>query len=606
MNLLLKNACKKKIIRLIDFYFAEYIANNNPAIMLIAACVSYENQHGHTFLSLNYFKQNCFFSQKNPKFIKKILNSLGNTHNWLNCIAECSAIGNGSVITPLVFYDNKIYLYKMWKAEKNILKFLYEKNIINNINIEQCFKVLEKLFPQDNNHDQKIAVALSLIRNITFIIGGPGTGKTTTILKIIIAFIKTSKNPIKIQLAAPTGKAVNRLIEVIRNDIFNRELNEKEKKNVPSTAITIHKLLKIQKISQKNFFNSNNLLKLDLLIVDESSMIDMLIMEKLLFSLSKNTKIIFIGDYNQLPPIEAGFILRDLCYYYQHGYSIDVLLILQKITKCLILKCNNNKKSFFISNNICILKKNYRFYENSGIHTLSKAIFYNKKEIIQKTLNNQIPNVFFFTVKNNQEYNNMIDKIAKRYEYYWMLILKKEKIHLIIKEFQNFQVLCILRNSEFGVSGLNEHLEYQMYKKRKIKFFNKNEKIWYVGKPIMITKNNQYLGLYNGNIGITNTSKNGILQVSFLEKNNLTKNIPVDILKDYETAWALTVHKAQGSEFKNIILVLPNTSSRILNKDVLYTAVTRSKKTVSIYSKINIFIEMAGRKDEKERNFNII
>lgn len=603
MNMInfLKKSVKIKIIQSFDFYFSQFITKKNDILMLVAACISYENRNGHIFLPIEYFEKNHFFSNYNTKFIKKILSILGKKINWALELSKHSSVGNGSTPTPLVLFKKKIYLYKMWKSKENILKYLRENNKKNEINYTEYSKILDDLFSIKKNNFQKIAVALTLINRITFILGGPGTGKTTTILKIIIALIKTSKIPIKIQLSAPTGKATMRLTEILKQDLLDIYLNQEEKSYLPSSALTVHELLGIQKISQKSFFNKNNLLNLDVLIIDETSMIDILMMEKIFLATLKTTKIIFIGDHNQLCPIESGSILQDIYYYAKYGYSFKTLSILEKITNDVLLNKKNKKKSIFISDCISILKKNYRFHKNSGIYVLSNAICYGKKEIIKSAFNNSLKNVFFYETNHRLQYKNMINNIVFNNKNYWDKIHKKYNIKEIIENFQKYQVLCILRDSEFGVNIINQKIEEEMKKNNMIKNIYMHHKIWYVGRPIMITRNNKCLGLSNGDIGITNLNNEGLFQVSFLERKNIIKNIPISILNNYETAWAITVHKAQGSEFINSALILPNFYSHILNKDILYTAITRSRSILSIFSNKEIFMK-AALKTIKRKN----
>ncbi|AHG59941.1 Recd [Buchnera aphidicola str. G002 (Myzus persicae)] len=601
MTSLLKKAVIMKIIRPIDFYFSQFISKKNTILMLVAACVSYENKNGHIFLPIEYFEKNHFFSTTNTKFIQKILNILEKKINWLEELLQHNSVSNGSDSTPLVLFKKKIYLYKMWKSEINILKFLNEKNKNKKVNNKKFSKILDNLFPEKFKNTQKIAVALTLIKNITFIIGGPGTGKTTTILKIIIALIKTAKKSIKIQLSAPTGKATTRLNEIIENNIFDIYLSQKEKTYLPCSAITIHQLLGFQKISQKSFFNKNNRLNLDVLIIDETSMIDILMIEKIFDAVSKNTKLIFIGDHNQLCPIDAGSILKSIARYSNNGYNYKTLLNLEKLTNYKIANKINENKINSINNNICILKKNYRFKKNSGIYILSNAISNKKINIFEELFNNSIQNVFFYEINSMENYQKMIENISLNYKKFWEKIYKKEKIQNIIETFQYHQVLCVLRDGIFGANILNKKIEEEMYKKDMIKYFYINNKIWYVGKPIMINSNNQLLDVFNGNIGITNMSNKGVLQVSFLKEKNII-NIPINILRNYETAWVITVHKAQGSEFMNTSLILPNVDSNILNKDVLYTGITRSRNILNIFSNKKIFIKTA-LKNIKKNNF---
>ncbi|AAM67983.1 exodeoxyribonuclease V subunit alpha [Buchnera aphidicola] len=595
MSHLLQNFANKKIITLVDFYFSQFISKKNSIIMLISACVSFESKNGHIFLPIEYFEKNCFFSISNKQFINKILKCLNKKKiNWSLELSEHISCGDGSIITPLVFYKDKIYLYKIWKAEKKILERLYEKNQFDTIDTQQCLNILNNLFSKKKHDLQKIAVILTLINNIIFITGGPGTGKTTIILKIIIALIKNAKKKIKIQLSAPTGKATENLIEILNDKWLNRYLLKEEKKQFSFNPImTIHQLLGISKKSEKIFFNKNNLLMIDILIIDEASMIDILMMSNILSALSKKTKIIFIGDHNQLKPVKSSSILKYICSYAEDGYSLKTQSILQEITQNSIINYKINKKNTsYISDKICVLKKSYRFEKKTGIYILSNAVYNKETKIFEKLFKNSIENVFFYEINSEIEYKKMINIIINNNKIFWRKIYEKKNIKEIIKTFKNHQILCIVKNGFFGVNFINKILEEEMYKRN---IFNKrfyiNNKLWYIGKPIIITENNQCLGIFNGEIGITNLSQKNTLQVSFLKKDNFIENIPIEILKNYKTSWSITVHKAQGSEFNNISLILPNKNLKILKKDILYTGITRTRKQLNIFSTKEIFIK---------------
>lgn len=590
MNLL-KKAVQKKIINQIDFDFATFLDKKNNIIMLVAACISYENRQGHIFLPIQYFEKNNFFSSFNQKFIKKILIILKKKINWEIELLKHSSCSNGYRPTPLVIYQKKIYLYKMWKSKNNILDYLSTNHITKKINKKKCLVILNNLFPNKKKDFQKISAATALLNKIVFIIGGPGTGKTTTILKIIIALIKSTKKIIKIQLSAPTGKATTHLFEMIKNNIFDIYLSKKEKQSILLAPKTIHQLLNIHKISQKSIFNKNHLLDLDVLIIDEISMVDILMMEKILFSVSKKTKLIFIGDQNQLRPIEPGSILRYICHHIKYSYNTKNILNIEKITGYKLLNKIKTKIAILISNNICTLHKNYRFNQHSGIYILSHAVINQKIEIIKNACNNKIKNIFFYQINSIQKYNNMIEQLSLKYTYFWKMIQNQKNILNIIQTFQQHQILCVLNDGLFGVNVLNIKIEENMYHKKMIKYIDINKELWYIGKPIMITKNNPYLNVFNGNIGITNINHNGVLQVSFLKENNTIHNLPVKILKHYKTAWVITIHKAQGSEFINTTLVLPNVYSSYLNQDIIYTGITRSQKTLNVFSNKDTFIK---------------
>ncbi|ALD15384.1 exodeoxyribonuclease V subunit alpha [Buchnera aphidicola (Aphis glycines)] len=592
MKKLLKNLVKQQIIRTIDFIFSQFISKKNNIIMLIAACISFESNNGYLFLPIKYFKKNNFFSIRNKKIIDKILCILNIKEvNWLLELSQHHAFSNGKTITPLVFIENKIYLYKIWKSKKNILKFLYRKNIYNQFDLNN-FKFLNELFPKKEYNAQKVAVVLSLIHPITFILGGPGTGKTTTIIKIIIALIKYAKKNIIIQLSAPTGKATSRLIEVLNSSkILNVYLSTEEKKQFLLKPVTIHKLLGISKTSDKASVNEKNLLNIDVLIIDETSMIDVLMMNRILSSIKNNTKIIFIGDPHQLSPIGIGSILKKIYSYANNGYSLKMISILKKIKQYTNLyHKKNTNNTCLISDKICILKKNYRFKNNPEIHVLANGINENKKEIFTKLFNNLIKNIFFYETNCVDKYKTMIKKIIFYYAEYWNKINQKRQIKDVIKTFQKYQILCVVKQGIYGTNSINTILEKTMYNNNIIKkYFHINNQIWYVGKPIIIKKNNKYLNLSNGEIGITNLDDYNKLQVCFLKNNNIIQYVPADLLEDYETAWCITVHKSQGSEFDHITLILPDKQLEILNKEILYTAITRSRKTLSIFSNKKIF-----------------
>ncbi|QNS02099.1 MAG: exodeoxyribonuclease V subunit alpha [Buchnera aphidicola (Pentalonia nigronervosa)] len=596
---LLKKSAKEKIIHLFDFHFSQFITKTNDTMMLVSACISYEHRNGHTCLPITYFEKNNFFSNVNKTLTKNIIKILSKKNDWILKISQHKSVGNGSYPTPLVLFKEKIYLYKIWTSEENILKRLYENNNkkISHIN---CNQIINYLFRKKQNM-QTIAIALALINNITFIIGGPGTGKTTTILKIIFAIIKTTHVAIKIQLSAFTGKAVIRLNKLLRDNFFKKNLNKIEQNYLPSTAVTIHELLGIQKISQKSFFHKKNKLNLDVLIIDEASMINIFMMENIFLATEKTTKIIFIGDKNQLPPIESSCILQDICYYSNHGYSPKMIDHLQKITNNKLLHKINTYKSRFISDKICELKKNYRFSEHSEINILSNAICDKNINILQRACNNTLKNVFFYEIHSFLEYNNMIDKIVINNTNYWKKIHKKSTFQEIIHTFQMYQVLCIVRDGCFGVNMINKNIEEKMKYNKMIKNINQDNTEWYIGRPIIITKNNKYLDLSNGDIGITNLNNHGFFQVAFLKQNNIIQNIPITVLSHYESAWAMTVHKAQGSEFFNVALILPNVLLPILNKNMIYTGITRARNILSIFSTKKMFLSSILN-DQKKQN----
>ncbi|CAL4323204.1 exodeoxyribonuclease V subunit alpha [Buchnera aphidicola] len=575
---LLQIAVKKSLIRLFDLEFGYLISQKkNNLTMLVSACLSYASYMGNSCLPISIFEKKNFFPKKEIILIKKILNKINNIKNWKQELLKDKNISHEKYDTPLIIYKNKIYLNKIWKIEKKIVNFIKKNNIQSKYFLKYTNEIKNILF-QITENQQKKAIALAMIKKITFIIGGPGTGKTTIIKKILDIIINLDKNILNIKIAAYTGKATCRINETLKKNINYRNIK----------AITLHNLIGIKYNSKHNYFNTNNKILVDILIIDETSMIDLFTMNKLIDALPNYTEIIFLGDINQLSSIENGSILKDICYYAKNTYTEKTKNLLEKITDCKI-KINNN----FITNItdcIYILKKTYRFKKNNYIKKLSNSILKNDNNIINKIINGKFYNINYYNINTDKKYKNMIQYIILMYSKYLNKLNTEYSKEKIIQLFNKYQVLCAIHNGAFSTNEINQNIENNIIIKYKIKKYWINNDFWYHGRPIMIQKNNKYLNLFNGDIGITMYNQKNQLEFFFLHKKNKLKKIPIYLLdqKEYEIPWSITIHKSQGSEFKNIIIILPKIFKDILNKELIYTAITRSKKKITIFSDKNI------------------
>lgn len=608
MKNIIKKEIKKKKIREIDAQFAYYIAKKEyPIIMLIAALTSFETSIGHTCIKMKKIEKK-FLHIKKEIYIskKKIEDKLSFFDNWKKKILNSKSISNGSKDTPLIFSNNSFYLYKSWKAENNILNFILEKSKKSKKKyIEKYSIIINNLFKKKEKI-QKIAIAIALTKKISFIIGGPGTGKTTIITKFLIAITKLYNiEKIKIKIVAPTGKAINRIKESIKKELVFMSLKNIEKKlNLEKNICTIHQLLKIRIDNEQPYFNKKNLINLDFLIVDEASMIDLFMMEKLVLSLKKKTSILFLGDINQIPAIGNGQILKDISYFSKNNtYSIKYATILKKITNLKIKTLNTKKQT--ISDNICLLKNNYRFSENSEIHKLANFVKNRKIKLFFKLRKKKLKKISFYKVENFKQYNYLLEKIILQYSNYWNLVKKKGKTKDILENFLYYKNLVILKNGIFGIKEMNRNLEIRMQEKKiiKLKILNDYSYI-YEGKPIIISKNNYSLNLLNGEIGIILMNKLKKLKAHFLSSDGKEKILPINILPKHKTAWVITVHKSQGSECFHSNLILPKKFYPILTKELIYTGITRSKNTLNIFS--NKKILKKSLKNKINRKSNII
>ncbi|WP_343183441.1 exodeoxyribonuclease V subunit alpha [Buchnera aphidicola] len=580
---IMKKLVKKKILKKIDFYFAKNISKKSESlILIISAYLSLKYRKGYTFISLKNILNKKFFT-------KKILNKINHIKSLKNIKKEL--LKNNFIKKknfPIILNKNILYLNKIWNIEKKIYKFLNYKYKLKKYNFYKLNKIIKTNLFKKLNFEKKNAIISCLFNKFTFILGGPGTGKTHIISKIIFLFLKISKKK-KIIISSTTGKASNILLESIKKNKLLNQIKNKIKQYIPNKSYTLHKLFKINN-NINNFFFKQKKINVDLLIIDESSMIDLFIFNKIIDLTYKKTQIIFLGDNNQLPSINIGSILNDIFIYFKKNEHHKLYLKFKEN----IIKNKLNKnfyKNKSLKNKICYLKKNYRFNKNSDIYKFSQMIKKFKKNKEKKIFNNKLNNIKFYILKKKISYIKIMKKIFLFYKNYWNAIIKKKSIKKIFKLFNKIRILCVLKKGNYGVKGINKVFKY-FIKKNNLTYFKKyNKKLWYIGKPIIIKKNLYQIKLFNGNIGITLLDKDKKMKVFFFMPDQSIKIIPINLIKNYQTTWAITIHKSQGSEFNKIILIMPVKKNRIMSKEIIYTAITRAKKKILIYSKKNIFLK---------------
>ncbi|MFA0569638.1 exodeoxyribonuclease V subunit alpha [Vibrio gallaecicus] len=478
---------------------------------------------------------------------------------------------------------------------------------------------------------QKVAAAVALSRRFTVISGGPGTGKTTTVAKLLSAMVEQNLGenngeftnlPI-IKLVAPTGKAAARLTESIGKAIEQLPISPEVKNNIPTESSTLHRLLGAIPNRAEFRHNRNNPLHLDILVVDEASMVDLSMMYKLVDALPDHARLILLGDKDQLASVEAGAILGDICSFTESGYSSSQGALISSLTGFEALnKASKLAKHPSIADSLCMLQKSYRFDARSGIGQLAKAINMGSSHQVDKVFNagfDDIENHMLSSDSYNlmlrtlvTEYGRYLNKIDESLDAIALNVGEKEPVtdefNVIRKEqelrvkaqdqkaksvlelFSQCRLLCAIREGDFGVSGLNHRIEKALAARRLIQ--PNNDELWYHGRPVMVTRNDHGLGLYNGDIGIcmldaTDDSREGEaarLKVYFELPDGSVKSILPSRVPDHETAYAMTIHKSQGSEFDLTLMILPPEFSPILTRELIYTGITRAKSRLMMFS----------------------
>jgi exodeoxyribonuclease V alpha subunit len=467
-----------------------------------------------------------------------------------------ATIGN----KPFAVYRGRLYLQRYFQYLQRLARQLAEM-AARRQQPNVCQVDLSSYFPSlaEGLDDQAEAARLALQQTLTIICGGPGTGKTTTVVKIIALMMQAAGKPLAIALAAPTGKAAGRLSQSLGASLDRLDLADRLKDVIPRQAQTLHRLLGVRRHSPQFRHNHDYPLPYDLVVVDEASMVDLALLSKLVDSLSPDCRLLLLGDKDQLASVESGAGLGEL---------------IAGLPDC----CRE-------------LRKTYRF--DAAIKSFAAAINSEDNVTGWQLLTGSLPaNVSLLD-------SNYLQYIAGRYVK--LLHMANAATPTAAAEqlvlMQSFMVLCSVRLGERGVDGINRAVESALVREG----LPCRPGGWYVGRPVLITENDYNLGLYNGDIGVClRDSRNNELLAWFEQIEGRPRGFPVSLLPAAETAYALTIHKSQGSEFEEVVVVLPGVDSPVLSRELLYTAVTRAKKAVRLVADEDIFAVALARHVQRE------
>lgn len=350
------------------------------------------------------------------------------------------------------------------------------------------------------------------------------------------------------------------------------------KEAIPTDASTLHRLLGYIPNQVDFRHNKSNPLHLDVLVVDEASMVDLPMMARLLDAVPEHARVILLGDKDQLASVEAGAVLGDICQFTKMGYSQNQAQQLSQLTGFnLSAQLHNNA----VADSLCMLQKSYRFDARSGIGQLAKAINEGSKFKVEAVWAKGFSDIRFHDLSNDS-YNAMITMMVNGYRSYLGHIHAGDKPEIVLKAFSKIQLLCAMREGDFGVVGLNQRIEKAL---KKSDLIPHGDEIWYSGRPVMVTQNDYGVGLYNGDIGIAMSDPiDQRLRVYFDMPDGSIRGVLPSQLPEHETVYAMTIHKSQGSEFEHTVLALPAEFSPILTRELIYTGVTRAKKKLDLFA----------------------
>jgi len=498
-------------------------------------------------------------------------------------------VGNEQDTKPFILHRNKLYLHRYFQYETNILRHI--KRLLKT---ENSFREIRKnalltqsaliaslkadypitSLPANEKADWSLAaMVLAFLQQFSILTGGPGTGKTTTVAKILWLHY-TLQPDCRIALAAPTGKAATRMAdsllatqlplpEAIKNQIHQLQ------------PVTLHQLLGFQSNSIYFRHDENNPLPYDIVIIDECSMIDVALFAKLLAAIGSNTRLLLLGDKNQLASVEAGSLFGDLCSeksacnHFSNDTTAFINGLIPDIERHIPPTISNTQHP--LAEHVIELQYSHRFNSRSDIGKFSDAVLHNRIEVMETFLKQE-------DGKNVQIVSSDTDSALLEFIDGFEEFILENDIASALNKLQQLRILCAVREGKGGLYDCNQMAESRLKKNGVIQ----PDSQFYENRPIMITRNNYELGLVNGDIGIVRTVQ-GEKKLWLDAGNGTVRGINTNYIQEAETVFAMTIHKSQGSEYNRVFIRLPNQSDiPILTRELLYTAVTRAKQIAII------------------------
>lgn len=518
--------------------------------------------------------------------------------DWLALLQVSEAVATTACDAPLVLEDGRLYLARQWQAEESVAYRLRQllQQPASELPLESA-GWLRELFPQASAGPdwQMAACTLAAHRRLAIITGGPGTGKTTTVIRLLALLQRIAQpSSLRIRLAAPTGKAAARLSESISGKLL--ELPMGFSGGVPSEVVTLHRLLGSGVRGKRFAHHADNPLHADVVVVDEASMIDLEMMQALLDALPQHARLILLGDKDQLASVEAGSVLGELCRDAAvPAYDADTLEVLGRLT-------GQDFSSFasagdVLAQHTVMLRHSHRFGADSRIGQLASAINAGDSDAVADLCRQPHEQLSLAPA------SALLPALGEGLAEYLRQVRQvpadpmEQDAHAarVLQALSSFQVLCAVRDGPHGVVAVNRQIVTALMRQELLPV---SSELWFAGRPVMMTRNDYSLDIMNGDIGVVLPVQGG-LRVAFSVGGCIRWVLP-GRLEGAETAFAMTIHKSQGSEFDTACVLLPDAAdSPVLTRELLYTAVTRARQRVMLIATTDVLQQTVARQVER-------
>ncbi len=525
--------------------------------------------------------------------------------DWCEVLRRSPVVGRPGDYAPLILDEaGRLYLYRYWGYERQLEEDLRRRaaDEPSELDLPRLRQGLDRLFPpmEDARTDwQRIAAATALLKRFCVISGGPGTGKTTTVIRILALLLEQAAGRrLHVALTAPTGKAAARMQEAIRQARDHLPVTSAIREAIPGEATTIHRLLGVRSGSVRFRHDRDNPLPVDLVVVDEASMVDMALMAKLVQALPAQARLILLGDKDQLASVEAGAVLGDICGD-SPGFSPAFRERLIRVTgQDPVGRAEATSPPTVrpdgrpaIRDAIVELRRSYRFGEQSGIGRLAMHVNRGEgREALALLERGDCEDVIWRPLGSGRDLAAKLAEVAEELG----ASLAVDAPDVALTNLGRYRLLCAHRAGPFGVETLNQRIEERLEARGPIR----SRSPWYHGRPVLITANDYGLRLFNGDLGVTlsDPGSDGRLRVFFRTVEGGIRRLAPARLPEHETAYATTVHKSQGSEAESVLLVLPDEPSPVMTRELIYTGITRARSRVEIWGTASVFEAAVARR----------
>lgn len=617
------------LLRPIDVHLAERLTaiagEGDPRVALAVALVSRDTGHGHVCLELGPIAGTEPADERGEPVRGVRYPRLAEWRDALRASPLVSDDGDG---TPLAFdHADRLYTARFARYENDLSARLKQlaASWAPRVDLAALRAGLDRYFPPppsaeggppeagDPRWDQRTAAAIALTRRLAVISGGPGTGKTTTVVRVLALLqeqaLAAGQAPLAITMVAPTGKAAARLSESVRAGLAALPCEEAVRSAIPLEGRTIHRALGRHRSEVSRFrHDATNPLRADVVVVDEASMVDLALMSKLLDAVPKGARLLLLGDRDQLASVEAGAIFGDICL-----TGAAAPLRSPAMRECLRLLAAGTDPAEVVGRRVrageptdladCVihLRHSYRFGVESGIKALADAVNAGDGAAAAKVA----PDCAWVDVSElrpsapAQPEADLARVVREGFEPLARATSPEEALEALGR----FRILCAHRRGRLGVAGINRAVEAILADASLLDLgagrAGGGARGWYRHQPILVTTNDYGLGLYNGDVGVIldDPEAPGRLRAWFADgPGRPLRSFAPARLPAHETVFATTVHKAQGAEFDEVVLVLPEELSRVLTRELVYTGVTRAKERVTIYGASEVLRDAVARR----------